>query len=124
MLGCDPVVAAQFNHGRQAEELVAEGLFLDLTDLDEKEGWRDLLHPSSLLDACKLDGRLYYLPLNIHSSHWIWLNNGPFATAGDDVQSNWGEFVASTGTLRSAGIAPMVTGSQAWQSSASFAGAV
>ena len=33
MLGGDPVGAAQFNHGRQAGERVAEGLLLDLTDL-------------------------------------------------------------------------------------------
>ncbi len=117
MLGGDPVGAAQFNHGRQAEELVAEGLFLDLTDLAEKEGWRDFVFPTSLLDACTLDGRLYCVPVNIHSWQWIWLNNGAFAKAGVDVPSNWGEFVASADALRAAGVAPMATGSQAWQSS-------
>ena len=114
MLGGDPVGAAQFNHGRQAEELVAEGLFLDLTDLSEKEGWRDFVYPLSLLDACTLDGRLYCVPVNIHSWQWIWLNNGAFAKAGVGVPSTWGEFVASADALRAAGIAPMAIGSQAW----------
>ena len=31
--GGDPMGATQFNHGRQAEELVQEGLMRDLTDL-------------------------------------------------------------------------------------------
>ena len=117
MLGGDPPGATQFNHGRQAEELVAEGLFLDLTDLAEEEGWRDFVFPSSLLDSCTLDGRLYCVPVNIHSWQWIWLNNEAFSKAGVDVPSDWNEFVASADALRSAGIAPLATGSQAWQSS-------
>lgn len=117
MLGGDPPGATQFNHGRQAEELVAEGLFLDLTELAEAEGWRDFVFPSSLLDSCTLDGKLYCVPVNIHSWQWIWLNNGAFDKAGVDVPSNWDEFVGSADALRAAGIAPMATGSQAWQSS-------
>ena len=117
MLGGDPPGATQFNHGRQAEELVAEGLFLDLTDLAEEEGWHDFVFPSSLLDACTLDGRLYCVPVNIHSWQWIWLNNEAFAKAGTDVPADWNEFVAAAGALRDAGIAPLATGSQAWQSS-------
>src|ERR1044072_132681 len=37
--GGDPMGATQFNHGRQAEELVQEGLMRDLTDLATKEKW-------------------------------------------------------------------------------------
>ena len=59
--------ATQFNHGRQTEDLIKEGLFLDLTELSEKEGWRDFVFPSSLLDACTYDGKLYCVPVNIHS---------------------------------------------------------
>ena len=117
MLGGDPPGATQFNHGRQAEELVAEGLFLDLTDLAEEEGWRDFVFPSSLLDSCTLDGRLYCVPVNIHSWQWIWLNNEAFGKAGVDIPLDWNEFVASADALRGAGIAPLATGSQAWQSS-------
>jgi len=117
MLGGDPPGATQFNHGRQAEELVAEGLFLDLTELAEAEGWRDFVFPTSLLDSCTLDGKLYCVPVNIHSWQWIWLSNGAFEKAGVDVPANWDEFVAAAPALREAGIAPLATGSQAWQSS-------
>lgn len=117
MLGGDPPGATQFNHGRQAEELVAEGLFLDLTELAEAEGWRDFVFPSSLLDSCTLDGKLYCVPVNIHSWQWIWMNNDAFDKAGVAVPANWDEFVGSADALRKAGIAPLATGSQAWQSS-------
>ena len=57
--GGDPMGATQFNHGRQAEELVEAGLMLDLTELAEAEGWRDIVNPVSLLYSCTLDGRIY-----------------------------------------------------------------
>ncbi len=116
LLGGDPMGATQFNHGRQTEDLIQEGLFLDLTELAEKEGWRDFVFPSSLLDACTYDGKLYCVPVNIHSWQWIWLSNPAFAKAGISVPSNWDEFVAAAPKLREAGIAPLAVGSQAWQS--------
>ena len=39
IIGGDPMGATQFNHGRQAEELVEAGLMRDLTDIAEAEGW-------------------------------------------------------------------------------------
>ena len=46
--GGDPMGATQFNHGRQAEELVEAGLMKDLTPLAEKGKWKDVVKPSSL----------------------------------------------------------------------------
>ena len=43
--GGDPMGATQFNHGRQAEELVQAGLMRDLTDLATKENWAKLVNP-------------------------------------------------------------------------------
>lgn len=116
LLGGDPMGATQFNHGRQTEDLIQEGLFLDLTELSEAEGWRDFVFPSSLLDACTYEGKLYCVPVNIHSWQWIWLNNEAFEKAGMDVPSNWDEFVAAAPALREAGVAPLAVGQQAWQS--------
>ena len=72
IIGGDPMGATQFNHGRQAEELVEAGLKLDLTDVAEANNWREVVHPTSLLDACTIDGRIYCAPVNIHSWQWIW----------------------------------------------------
>jgi glucose/mannose transport system substrate-binding protein len=118
--GGDPMGATQFNHGRQAEELVEAGLMLDLTDLAEKEGWKDLVHPSSLLDSCTLDGRIYCVPVNIHSWQWIWLSHQAFEDAGVAVPSNWDEFVEAAPALREAGKVPLAMGNQPWQASGAF----
>lgn len=118
--GGDPMGATQFNHGRQAEELIEAGLFLDLTDLAEEENWREIVNPPSLLDSCTVDGRIYCVPVNIHSPQWLWLSHAAYEKAGVDVPSNWDEFVAAAPKLREAGIQPLALGQQPWQSNLLF----
>ena len=97
--GGDPMAATQFNHGRQAEELVQAGLMKDLTAIAEKEGWAKIVNPPTLLDSCTLDGKIYCAPVNIHSWQWMWLSNKAFADAGVAVPKNWDEFVAAAPAL-------------------------
>ena len=118
--GGDPMAATQFNHGRQAEELVEAGLMRDLTDIATKEGWKDIVKPSSLLDSCTLDGKIYCVPVNIHSQQWLWLSNKAFADAGVAVPTNWDEFVAAAPALEKAGKVPLAIGQQSWQTTLAF----
>jgi glucose/mannose transport system substrate-binding protein len=59
--------ATQFNHGRQAEELVKAGLMRDFTELAAKEKWLDIVRPKNLLEGCTVDGKVYCVAINIHS---------------------------------------------------------
>lgn len=118
--GGDPMGATQFNHGRQAEELVQAGLMKDLTAVAEKEKWKDIVKPSTLLDSCTIDGKIYCAPVNIHSWQWLWLSNAAFKTAGVAVPKNWDEFVAAGPALQKAGIIPLAVGGQPWQSAGAF----
>lgn len=118
--GGDPMGATQFNHGRQAEELVQAGLMRDLTDLATKEKWAEIVRPKSLLDSCTLDGKIYCVPVNIHSWQWLWLSNKAFETAGIAVPKNWDEFVAAAPALEKAGIQPLALGGQPWQANGLF----
>lgn len=118
--GGDPMGATQFNHGRQAEELVEAGLMRDLTDVATKEKWKDIIRPASLLDSCTIDGKVYCAPVNIHSWQWLWLSNAAFKKAGVEVPKNWDEFVAAAPALEKAGIVPLAVGGQPWQSAGAF----
>lgn len=118
--GGDPMGATQFNHGRQAEELVQSGLMRDITDLATKEKWTEVIRPKSLLDSCTIDGKIYCAPVNIHSWQWLWLSNKAFADAGVAVPKNWDEFVAAAPALEAKGIVPLAVGGQAWQLSGAF----
>jgi glucose/mannose transport system substrate-binding protein len=118
--GGDPMAATQFNHGRQAEELVEAGLMRDLTDVATRENWKEVIRPASLLESCTIDGRVYCAPLNIHSWQWLWLSNAAFEAAGVAVPKNWDEFVAAAPALEKAGIVPLAVGGQAWQTAGAF----
>lgn len=118
--GGDPMGATQFNHGRQAEELVEAGLMRDLSDIAAEGNWAEIVRPSSLLDSCTLDGKIYCVPVNIHSQQWLWLNNSVFENAGLAVPTNWDEYVAAAPKLEEAGIVPLAMGQQPWQTTLAF----
>ncbi|MEM9640109.1 MAG: ABC transporter substrate-binding protein [Pseudomonadota bacterium] len=120
ILGGDPMHATQLNHGRQAEELVEAGLMLDLTEVAEAGGWSEIVNPTSLLDSCTVDGKVYCVPVNIHSWQWIWLSHQAYADAGVAVPANWDEFVAAAPALEAAGKIPLAMGQQPWQSNGAF----
>ncbi len=120
ILGGEPMAATQFNHGRQAEELVAEGLMLDLTELAEKEVWKELVRPAKLIDSCTLEGRIYCVPVNIHSFQWMWVSLEAYAKAGVAPPADWNEFVATAPALRAAGIIPLAMGNESWQLNGAF----
>lgn len=113
--GGDPMGATQFNHGRQAEELVQAGLMRNLDDVAKAEHWADVINPKSLLDGCTYQGHIYCVPVNIHAWQWLWLSNAAFAKANLPVPANWEEFVADGPALRKAGIQPLALGQQSWQ---------
>ena len=118
--GGDPMAATQFNHGRQAEELVEAGLMRPITEVAEAEGWADAIATPGLLESCTLDGELYCVPVNIHSWQWLWLSNKAYEEAGIPVPKNWAEFVASGPKLQEAGKVPLAMGKQPWQAAAAF----
>jgi glucose/mannose transport system substrate-binding protein len=118
--GGDPMGATQFNHGRQAEELVEAGLMRNLDDVAKAENWAAVVNPPSLLEGCMLDGHLYCVPVNIHAWQWLWLSNAAFEKAGVPVPTTWDEFVAAGPKLQEAGIQPLAVGQQGWQQSGAF----
>ena len=118
--GGKPMGATQFNHGRQAEELVQAGVMRDLTDLATKEHWKEIIRPASLLDSCTVDGKIYCVPVNIHSAQWLWISNKAFQDAGVAVPTNWDEFVKAGPALEKAGKVPLAQGRQSWQTTLTF----
>lgn len=115
IIGGDPMGATQFNHGLQAQELVEAGMMQDLTEVAERNGWRESINPIALLDACTFEGRVYCAPLNIHSPQWMWTSPAAFEAAGVEPATSWEELKAAAPALREAGILPLAVGVQGWQ---------
>jgi len=120
ILGGDAPDAAQFNTSRQFEELIEADLLLDLTEVAEREGWRDVIRPSRILASCEKDGRVYCVPVNVHSSQWMWTNKKVFKDLGIPEPVTWEDFLAAAPKIKEAGIIPLAWGGQPWQEALVF----
>ena len=100
ILGGNPMGATQLNPGKDAEELVKAGLMLDLTDLAAAEDWANILRPKNQLESCTVDGRVYCVPVNLHSDQWMWTNRNVYEDAGIAPPQNWNEMIAAAPALQ------------------------
>jgi glucose/mannose transport system substrate-binding protein len=116
-LGGDPPDAAQFNPGRQYEDLIKAGLLLDLTPLAEKEGWDKFVRPAEIKAPCLIDGHWWCVPVNIHMQNWAWASDAAFKKASLAVPTSWDEYIADLPKLKDAGVIPFAIGGDGggWQ---------
>ena len=120
ILGGDPPGDAQFNPGRQYEELIEGGLLLELTDLAEQEGWKDFMRPASTMAACEVDGKVWCVPVNIHSWNWAWASIPAFEKAGVELPTSFPDFLEKAPKLQEAGVIPFAIGGESWQINGAF----
>ena len=107
ILGGKPMGATQLNPGKDAEDLIAAGLMQDLTELATAEDWATILRPKSQMDSCTLDGKVYCVPVNLHSDQWMWTNRKVYEDAGIAPPTNWAEMIAAAPALKEKGIIPL-----------------
>ena len=107
IMGGNPMGATQLNPGKDADELIAAGLMQDLTELATKEDWAHMLRPKSQLDSCTVDGKVYCVPVNLHSAQWMWTNRKVFTDLGMTPPANFAELIADAPALVKAGIQPL-----------------
>jgi glucose/mannose transport system substrate-binding protein len=113
ILGGNPMAATQLNPGHDADELIKAGLMTDLTDLAKKEKWDDILRPKSQLASCTVDGKVWCVPVNLHSAQWMWTNRKVFTDNGMEPPKNYSELVADAPKLKEKGIQPLAL-AQGW----------
>jgi len=122
VLGGDPPGAAQFNPGREYEELIKNNQLLQLDDVATAGKWEEIIRPKSIGAGCLVDGHWYCVPVNIHSWPWAWYSKTAFAKAGLPEPRNFKEFVADAPKLKEAGIIPFAIGGDGngWQIKGAF----
>lgn len=107
IMGGNPPGATQFNPGKDADDLVHAGLMQDLTDLATKEDWKSFVYPASQLEGCTYDGKVYCVPVNLHSAQWAWTNRHVYEDNGIAPPKNFEEIAAAAEKLKAKGIQPL-----------------
>ena len=113
ILGGNPMGATQLNPGHDADELIKAGLMLDLTDLATKDKWNDILRPKSQMASCTVDGKVWCVPVNLHSAQWMWTNRKVFTDNGMEPPKNINDLIADAPKLKEKGIQPLAL-AQGW----------
>jgi glucose/mannose transport system substrate-binding protein len=121
-MGGDAPTAAQYNYGKQYEEIIKEGLLNDLDDVAKKGNWDKLL-PEKIKNAVKVNGKYYAVPVNLHNENWVWFNKAVLAKAGAKEPTNMDEMFAAMDKVKAAGgVTPLALGGQGWQEAITFRG--
>ena len=121
-MGGDAPTAAQYNYGKQYEEIIKEGLLNDLDDVAKKGNWDKLL-PEKIRNAVKVNGKYFAVPVNLHNENWVWYNKAVLAKAGVKEPTNLDEMIAAMDKIKAAGgVVPLALGGQGWQEAITFRG--
>lgn len=121
-MGGDAPTAAQYNYGKQYEEIIKEGLLNDLDDIAKKGNWDKLL-PEKIRNAVKVNGKYFAVPVNLHNENWVWYNKAVLAKAGVKEPTNLDEMIAAMDKIKAmGGVVPLALGGQGWQEGITFRG--
>jgi glucose/mannose transport system substrate-binding protein len=113
IMGGNPPGATQFNPGKDSDDLIAAGLMEDMTPLATQEHWQDLVRPKSQIEGCTKEGKVYCVPVNIHSGQWLWTNRHVYQDNGIEPPKNFADVVAAAPALKAKGILPL-SAAQGW----------
>lgn len=97
-----------------------QGVLSDLNELAAKQGW-DKVVPPALQKFSKYNGKWIAVPVNIHSTNWVWANKEVLNKAGVSAEpKTWDEFIAAAEKVQKAGFIAIAHGGQPWQEATIF----
>ena len=120
IVGGNPPTSSQFNTGRQFDDLVGQGLLVDLDTVAGEGGWREVI-PAPIVNAASREGKFYAVPVNIHGHNWMFYNTATLQKAGiTEAPTTFDAFFADMDKLKAAGVTPIAWGGQPWQEALVF----
>lgn len=96
-----------------------EGALANLNSIAEDEGWNDVV-PTALQEFSVYDGEWVAVPVNVHSTNWVWANKSILDELGIAEPTTWEDFVAAMQAAQDAGYVGLAHGGQAWQEATIF----
>jgi glucose/mannose transport system substrate-binding protein len=108
--------------GFDIQDWAKEGKLTNLNALADKEGW-DKVVPKDLQRFSKYNGAWVSVPVNVHSTNWVWANKEVLAKAGVNADpKSWDDFIAAAEKVQRAGFLAVAHGGQPWQDAIVFDG--
>ena len=115
IVGGNPPTAAQFNTGKQFQDLTKQGLLNSIEDVAEAGKWRDFM-PPSFVDASTKDGKFYAVPINVHGQNWMFYSKDVFEKSGiTEPPKTFDALLTDLDKIKEAGFIPLAQGGELWQ---------
>ena len=95
------------------------GVLANLNSVAEEENW-DSFIPEAVQKFSKYNGQWMAVPVNVHSTNWVWANKEIFRKVGVSIPTTWDEFITISKKIKRAGYIPIAHGGQAWQDATVF----
>lgn len=87
----------------------------------QEQGWYERL-PSFVLERIRHEGKVYFVPSNIHVENWLWTSQRIFDELGLGVPNSWEEILAAAERIEAAGYPPVAIGAEPWEIAVLFHG--
>lgn len=106
--------------GFDVQDWAKQGVLADLNDMAAKGNW-DKVVPPQLQKFTKYNGKWIAVPVNLHTTNWLWANKEVLAKAGVTSEpKDFDEFIASAEKVQKAGFIAIAHGGQPWQDATVF----
>jgi glucose/mannose transport system substrate-binding protein len=120
IVGGNPPTAAQFNTSKQFLDIVEQGMLTPMDEVALRDGWDKFL-PEIVLNAVRVKGHYYAVPVNIHMPTWLWYSKAALKAAGVAAEpKSMDELFAALDKLKAAGLVGLAHGGQSWQDNTVF----
>jgi glucose/mannose transport system substrate-binding protein len=120
IVGGNPPTAAQFNTSKQFLDIVEQGMLTPMDEVAQRDGWDKFL-PEIVLNAVRVKGHYYAVPVNIHMPTWLWYSKPALQAAGVAAEpQSMDELFAALDKLKAAGLVGLAHGGQSWQDNTVF----
>jgi len=116
----DPPTAVQML-GFDIQDWAKEGALANLNKVAAEGGW-DAVVPKAIKAFSKYKGEWVAVPVNVHSTNWVWANKKVLDKLGIAQPKTWDEFVAAMQKVKDSGLIALAHGGQAWQEATMFDG--
>ncbi len=97
------------------------GASAQLDDIAKEEGWDEII-PEEIKKFSKYKGKWVSVPVNIHSTNWLWMNNKLLDKLNIAIPTTWDEYVTALERVKSSGKIALAHGGEAWQNATLFDG--
>ena len=120
IVGGNPPTAAQFNTSKQFLDIVEHGMLTPMDEVAQRDGWDQFL-PEIVLNAVRVKGHYYAVPVTIHMPTWLWYSKSALQAAGVAAEpKSMDELFAALDRLKAAGLVGLAHGGQSWQDNTVF----